>query len=106
MRRPSRGDTLSAMKAAVMGAAIQKSSRMAKTRSSPNRRNTPATMPMTMGIGTASMARLTQPLKPRASIRTPVATNAPITSGKVRCPSAGPTSTAPGIVQKKTSGWR
>ena len=29
-----------------------------------------------------------------------------MTSGKLRCASAGPTSTVPGIVQKKASGWR
>ena len=89
-----------------MGAAIQKSSRTARTRSRPKRRNTPATMPITMGIGTASIARRTQPESPSASISTPVAMKAPITSAQLRCPSAGPTSTAPGIVQKNTSGCR
>ena len=34
----------------------------ARTRSSPKRRNTPATMPITIGIGTAAIARCTQPV--------------------------------------------
>lgn len=106
MKRASRGDALSARNVAAIGAAIQKSSRMANTRSRPKRRNTPATMPMTMGMGIASIERRIQPLKPRSSISTPVAKNAPITSGKLRCPSAGPTSTVPGMVQKNTSGCR
>ncbi len=63
-------------------------------------------MPITIGIGTMAMARRTQPLNPSSSISTPVATNAPITCGKLRCPSAGPTSTVPGIVQKNASGCR
>ena len=63
-------------------------------------------MPMTIGIGTACMARRTQPVKPRAIINTPVAMKAPMTSGNVRWPSAGPTSTVPGMVQKNTSGCR
>ena len=29
-----------------------------------------------------------------------------MTSAKLRCVSAGPTSTVPGMVQKKASGWR
>ncbi len=37
-------------------------------------------MPITIGIGTASIARRTQPDSPSASIRTPVAMYAPITS--------------------------
>ena len=39
-------------------------------------------------------------------ISRPVATNAPTTSARRRCVSAGPTSTVPGIVQKKASGIR
>ena len=35
-----------------------------------------------------------------------MARKAPITCGKLRCSSAGPTSTAPGMLQRKTSGWR
>jgi len=104
--RASRGAALKAKNAAVIGAAIHSASRKARTRSTPKRRNTPATIAMTIGIGTASMARRTQPESPSTSISRPVAWYAPITSAKLRCPSAGPTSTAPGIVQKKTSGWR
>ncbi len=102
--RTMRGKAPSARKPATIGAAIQRSSRKANTMSRPKRRNTPATMPITIGIGTASIARRTQPEKPSASIRMPVTTNAPITSGHSRWVSAGPTSTAPGIVHRKTSG--
>ncbi len=63
-------------------------------------------MPITIGMGTASIARRTQPERPSASMRSPAAMYAPITSAKLRWTSAGPTSTAPGMVQKKTSGWR
>ena len=66
-----------------MGAPINTSLCRARTMSRPKRRNTPATMPMTMGMGTASIARRTQPESPSASIRMPVATNAPITSGQL-----------------------
>ena len=94
------------MNASTIGAAIAKSSRTACTRPVPKRRNTPATIAMTIGIGAASVQRRTQPESPSASISTPVAMKAPITSGNDRWPSAGPTSTAPGMVQKNTSGWR
>ena len=105
-RRPSAGTAVTARKTAIIGAATQTCSCTACTRSSPKRRKTPATMPMTTGIGIASMARRTQPLPPRSSMSTPVARKAPITSRKVRCPSAGPTSTEPGMDQSRTSGWR
>ena len=36
----------------------------------------------------------------------PVAKKAPTTWGHARWPRAGPTSTVPGMVQKKASGWR
>ncbi len=45
----------------------------ARTQSSPNCRNTPATMPITIGIGTAAMARRTSPSAPSAIISRPVA---------------------------------
>jgi len=104
--RPRRGRALSATNAATMGSAIQRSSLKARTRSRPKRRNTPATIAITIGIGRASIARRTQPVSPSTSMRIPVATKAPITSGKLRCVSAGPTSTAPGMLQRKTSGCR
>ncbi len=72
----------------------------------PKRRNTPATIAITIGMGAASVQRFTQPESPSASISAPVAMKAPITSGNDRWQSAGPTSTVPGMVQKKTSGWR
>ncbi len=100
------GSTLSATKVKVMASAIHSSSVKARTRPMPKRRNTPATIAITIGIGTASIARRTQPLSPRTSISTPVARKAPITSGKLRWPSAGPTSTAPGMLQRKISGCR
>ena len=106
MRRASAGSVASSRKATTIGPAIAMSSCSARTRSSPKRRNTPATMPITIGIGTACMARRTQPLAPSTSISTPVARNAPTTSAKLRCASAGPTSTVPGMVQKKPSGCR
>ena len=56
------GTALASRNAAVMAAAIQRSLWKARTQSSPNCRNTPATMPMTIGIGTACMARRTQPV--------------------------------------------
>ena len=78
--RASRCEAPIAKNTATIGAAIQNSSRTANTRSRPKRRNTPATIPITIGIGTASIARRTQPESPSASMRTPVAMNAPITS--------------------------
>src|SRR6185295_3870473 len=92
--------------AAVIGRAIHGWSRKASTRSTPKRRNTPATIAITIGIGTASIARRTQPDRPSRSISTPVARNAPTTSANARWPSAGPTSTAPGMLHRKTSGCR
>jgi len=104
--RVRRGETDNTRNTIVIGAAIQNASRIANTRSSPKRRNTPATMPMTIGIGIASMKRLTQPESPSTSMSTPQAMYAPMTSWKLKWSSAGPTSTVPGIVQKKTSGCR
>ncbi len=64
-------------------AAIQKPSRNACTRSMPKRRNTPATIAITIGIGIASITRRTSPVKTEhqhQAGRSP--RNAPITSGK------------------------
>ena len=41
----------------------------ARTMSRPKRKNTPATMPMTIGMGKAAIKRLTQPLKPNTSTK-------------------------------------
>src|SRR5262249_30215305 len=41
-----------------------------RERSRPKRRKTPATMPMTIGRGTSSIARFTEPVAPSTSIRT------------------------------------
>ena len=90
----------------AMGNAIHGASRNASTRSMPKRRNTPATMAITIGIGTASIARRTRPETPSSAISTPVARKAPTTSGSDRWPSAGPTSTEPGMLHRNTSGWR
>ena len=73
MRRPRAGNADRARKATTIGPAIAGSPCSARTKSSPKRRNTPATMPMTTGIGTACIARLTQPDTPRIRIRAPVA---------------------------------
>jgi hypothetical protein len=104
--RPSDDLALSNRNTTTIGAATATSEPTARTRSVPKRRKTPATMPMTIGIGTRSMNRRTQPVRPRTTTSTPVATNAPMTSGHVRCPRAGPTRTVPGMVQKNARGWR
>ncbi len=67
------GTALTTRKAAVMAAAIARSLAKACTQSRPNCRNTPATMPMTIGIGIARIARCTQPSAPSAIISAPVA---------------------------------
>ncbi len=72
-RRPAAGHRLKPSQAATMAPAMAGSWCSARTRSSPKRRNTPATMPMTMGIGTACIARRTQPDAPSASTSSPVA---------------------------------
>ena len=64
----------------VMESAMVRSSRNAVTRPMPKRRKTPATMAMTMGMGTASIARRTHPERPRRTITSPAARKAPITS--------------------------
>ena len=90
-----------------MGAAIHASSRSAKIMSRPKRRKTPATMPITIGMGTASIARRTQPESPSASIRTPVAMKRADRLGPAQVRRApARRSTAPGMVQKNTSGCR
>ena len=71
IRAASPGHMLTSRKAAVIGAAIHTPASSARTQSSPNCRKTPATMPMTIGIGTASMARRTKPVRPSASISRP-----------------------------------
>ena len=106
MREATAGEMLTSRYTAVIGAAIQKPSRKRAPSRDRMSRNTPATMPITIGIGIACMARRTQPVRPSAVMSNPVARNAPITSGKLRWVSAGPTSTVPGMVQKKASGWR
>src|SRR5438067_2347777 len=64
MARPRRGNAVSARNTAVIGAAIASASRKASTRSMPKRRNTPATIAMTIGIGTACIARRTPAREP------------------------------------------
>lgn len=89
-----------------MGAAIATSAPSAATRSTPNFRKTPATIAMTIGIGSASITRRTSPDAPSTSTSRPVTRNAPITSGQDRCPSDPPTRIVPGIVQAKPRGCR
>ena len=64
MRRPKAGLADSSRKAATIGAAIATSLSSARTMSRPKRRKTPATMPITIGIGSADITRRTQPLAP------------------------------------------
>ena len=80
--RPSVGRALSSRNTRTIGAATATSDPTARTRSVPNRRNTPATMPITIGIGMRFMTRRTQPVRPRTSISSPVAKKAPTTSGQ------------------------
>ena len=68
-----RGQTDARKKANTIGPAMARSSRIACTRSVPKRRKTPATMAITIGIGTTAMARRTQPERPSTSMRSPVA---------------------------------
>ena len=79
--RPRAARALSSTNTSTIGAATAASDPTARTRSVPNRRNTPATMPITIGMGMRSMTRRTQPVSPRTSTSSPVATNAPTTSG-------------------------
>ena len=57
----------------TIGAAIAASLCKALIRSRPKRRKTPATMPMTMGIGSSDMTRFIQPLAPMNRMSTLVA---------------------------------
>ena len=84
----------------------KKSSEKARIQLRPNCTNTPATMPITMGIGNQSITFLINPVKPKKSNNKPVITYAPMTSLKDREFRAEPTRIAPGIVHKKTSGCR
>ena len=54
---------------ATIGAAIATSLCKARTMSRPKRKNTPATMPMTIGMGSAATTRLTQPVRPNTSTK-------------------------------------
>ena len=66
--RPQLGSADSAMNTSTMGAAMATSLSRARTKSSPKRKNTPATMPITMGMGSTDITRLTQPLRPSRAI--------------------------------------
>ena len=72
-RRPQSARADSSKKAATMGAAMAASLCKARTMSRPKRKKTPATMPITMGMGSAAITRLTQPLSPSTKIRALVA---------------------------------
>ena len=89
-----------------MGTATAASRPNAPTRSRPNWRNTPATIAITMGIGSAAITGRTQPVRPTARMTSAVTAKAPSTSGQVRWSSEPPTTTVPGMVQKNASGWR
>ena len=85
---------------------MRKSSRTALTSSMPKVRKTPATIAITIGIGTAAIALRTSPDRPSTRISAPVTMKAPITSGQVSSRSALPTRIVPGMVQANPSGWR
>ena len=68
-RLPQSARTESNKNTATIGAAMATSLCSARTMSRPKRKNTPATMPMTMGMGKAAIKRLTQPLKPNTSTK-------------------------------------
>lgn len=106
IHRPAFGNTLSATKTTIIGAARPTSAPVEVTRSSPNFKKTPATIAITMGIGREDMIVRTQPVRPIARITSAVTTKAPNTSGHVRWFSEEPTTTVPGIVQKNDSGCR
>ncbi len=89
-----------------MGAATRGLSRVEVTMSVPKRRNTAATIAITIGMGMAAMARRTTPLIPSARIRSPAVKNAPTTSANDKCCKDGPRRTVPGIDQAKPSGRR
>ena len=63
-------------------------------------------MPMTIGIGTACIARRTQPEAPSTRISSSGGVEGADHLGEGEVRSAGPTSTVPGMVQKKHSGSR
>ena len=105
-QRASRGRALSSTKASTIGPATIGSWWTALTRSSPKRRKTPATMAITIGMGSRAWARRIHPEIPSTVTKRPVATKAPITSACGVCSSAWPTRTVPGMVQKITSGVR
>ena len=73
INRATRGMADNSRNTAVIGAAIANPSRSAKIRFRPNCRNTPATIAMTIGIGTRLRQARTQPLNPSTNISAPVA---------------------------------
>lgn len=97
---------LSSRNTTIIGTAIAKSEPRALTRFVPNDRNTPATIAITMGMGSASMTRRTRPVTPNTVISAAVTKNAPTTSAQLRCVREPPTRIVPGMVQKKPSGCR
>jgi hypothetical protein len=72
-RRLRLGSELRINQTTTIGPAMAMSLNSARTRSRPNRRKTPATMPITIGIGASCIARLTQPVAPSTSISALVA---------------------------------
>ena len=73
MRLPSAGAADSSRNTTTIGAVIHTSACSERTKSSPKRRNTPATMPITIGMGNDDINRFTQPLKPSSKISALVA---------------------------------
>ena len=94
------------MNASTMGPATTGLVWEEATMSVPKRRNTAATMAMTMGMGMAAMIRRTRPVAPNARMSRPATKKVPTTSGNDRCCRDGPSSTVPGIDHANPRGWR
>lgn len=97
---------LSTTNATTIGSATHGEAWIDCTSPRPKERNTPATIAMTIGMGSTRITRPTHPLRPSSRMSTAVTMNAPNTSLHGRWRSAVPTTTVPGIVQKNPSGWR
>lgn len=93
-----RGIAVGMTKATTIAIAMVVASLNAEIMFNPKGRKTPATIAMTIGMGMAAIIRDTKPVTPRKAINKPHAKQAPITSAKLRCCRAPPTSTAPGMV--------
>ncbi len=69
-----RGTAPTTRNAIAIGRATATEAHTASTSPSPNRRNTPATIAMMIGMGIQSMSRRARPVSPTSRISTPVTT--------------------------------